>query len=89
MTATALLLLVPLSATAEPAIDEAKLAAWVADVSSPDREKRLNAVTALTKAGPKAKPAVPAATSIGPSSSPPVNRTTAWSSSQTVLRCSS
>src|SRR5262245_17219154 len=63
MTAAALLLLIPLFAPpevpADPIIEGRPLSAWVADLADPDDKKQQLAATALTKAGPKAKPAVP------------------------------
>ncbi len=70
MTATALLLLVPLVAPAHPApagpppaaaeaADQRALAAWVDDLRSTDFDKKRDAAAALIKAGPKAKALVP------------------------------
>ncbi len=66
MTATVLLLLVPLGAPADPPpaaaevkIDGRTVAEWVADLRSSDPMKQRDAHQALLKAGPKAKSAVP------------------------------
>ncbi len=64
MTATALLLLIPLSAPpeapADPIIEGRPVLAWIADLSSKDPDKQQLATETLIKAGPKAKSAVPA-----------------------------
>jgi HEAT repeat protein len=64
MTASALVLLVSLSAPPAPAaaepLDERTVLAWVADLTAENFEKRMTACLAFEKAGPRAKAAVPA-----------------------------
>ena len=66
MTATALLLLVPLTAAPAdpPAPTDEMVAKWVADLSNEDSAKQRAAHEALVKVGPKAKSAVPALTKL-------------------------